>query len=133
MSDKINKDIFFSLFNEKLSEFFKDIIKLFPNIPEFNTFKNGLNFFIIADPRCKKPQNFFNNRILSKYREAIKTKDEKFFLDDEQFDINSLRRDYWIDFINQIKILWNTIDETNKDIIWKYFQVLMIINDKCLE
>lgn len=129
-----NKDIFFKLFNEKLSEFFKDIIILFPNISEFGIFKSGLYFYIIADPSSKKPQDFFNNHISSKpkYREAIKTKDESFFLNDERIEINSLRIDYWIKFINQIKKLWSTIDEDNKEIIWKYFYVLMILSDKCI-
>lgn len=126
----IQKEVYFNLFNEKLDEFFKDIIIAFPKINEFNKFKVGLTMLKNINP--KSPQNIFNNYIIQKYRNAILIRDERFFLDITDFDINSKRRDYWIDFINQLKLIWQTIDDNNKDIIWKYFNILLILNDKCL-
>lgn len=126
----IQKEVYFNLFNEKLDEFFIDIIIAFPKINEFSKFKVGLTMLKNINP--KSPQNIFNNYIIPKYRNAILIRDERFFLDITDFDINSKRRDYWIDFINQLKLIWQTIDDNNKDIIWKYFNILLILNDKCI-
>ena len=57
--------------------------------------------------------------------------DDSFFLDNNDFGIVSNRQDYWIEFINQLKFLWKTIDQDNKDIIWKYFHVLVVLGEKC--
>lgn len=124
-----NKSIYYDLFNEKLSEFFKDIIQSFPNITEFKKFKSGLNLVSNVDP--SSPQNMFNSFVASKYKDAILSKDDSFFLEGNDFGIISSRKDYWIDFINHLKVLWKTIDKNDKDIIWKYLHVLCILNDKC--
>lgn len=126
-----NKNLYYELFNEKLSEFFKDIIESFPEIIEFKRFKSGLTLLRNVDP--KSPQNIFNNYVVTKFNEAIIKKDDSFFLENNDFGIVSTRKDYWIDFINQLKSIWKTIDQENKDVIWKYFQVLLILSEKCVK
>jgi hypothetical protein len=125
------KNLYYELFNEKLSEFFKDIIESFPEIIEFKRFKSGLTLLKNVDP--KSPQNIFNNYVVTKFNEAIIKKDDSFFLENNDFGIVSTRKDYWIDFINQLKSIWKTIDQENKDVIWKYFQVLLILSEKCVK
>ena len=34
------------------------------------------------------------------------------------------------DLIKQLKEHWSVIDEKNKEIIWKYFQVLVVLSEK---
>jgi hypothetical protein len=124
-----NKNVYYELFNEKLDELFKDLIISFPDITEFKRFKSGLTLLRNVDP--KSPQAIFNNYVITKFKEAILSKDDSFFLDNDDFGIVSARKDYWIEFINQLKLLWKTIDNDNKDVIWKYLHVLYVLSDKC--
>jgi len=125
-----NKNMFYELFNEKLDEFFKDIIVTFPDIVEFKRFKSGLTMLRNVDPRS--PQTFFNNYVASKFKDAILSKDDSFFLDNNNdFGIVSTRKDYWVDFINQLKLLWGNISIENREVIWKYLHVLYILSEKC--
>jgi len=126
----MSKNVYYELFNEKLDEFFKDLIVSFPDITEFKRFKSGLNLLRNVDP--KSPQTIFNNFVATKFKNAILSKDDSFFLDNNDFGIVSTRKDYWIEFIEQLKILWKTIDIDNKDIIWKYLHVLYVLSDKCV-
>jgi hypothetical protein len=124
-----NKNVYYELFNEKLDEFFKDLIVSFPDITEFKRFKSGLNLLRNVDP--KSAQTIFNNYVITKFKDAILSKDDSFFLDNNDFGIVSTRKDYWIEFIEQLKLLWKTIDNDNKDIIWKYLHVLYVLSNKC--
>lgn len=124
-----NKNVYYELFNEKLDEFFKDLIVSFPDITEFKRFKSGLNLLRNVDP--KSPQTIFNNYVITKFKDSILSKDDSFFLDNDDFGIVSTRKDYWIEFIEQLKLLWKTIDHDNKDVIWKYLHVLYVLSNKC--
>lgn len=125
----MNKEIYYILFNEKLNEFFTDIIAVFPDIKDFKTFKSGLS--VLKNINVKSPQIIFNNHILNKFKEEIYKKDENFFLNEAEYDILSKETDYWLDFIKQIKNIWKTMSEENKEIVWKYLHILCILSDKC--
>lgn len=127
---------FYKAFNDRVDEFFKDVIEGFPKtvefqnvISEFKTLKSGFAFLKTADP--KKPQQVFRDYVLSTYRDKIVNRDESFFICKDDFDISSSRKEYWMDFIGKIKLAWSSMDDNNKDIIWKYFKLLVLISDKC--
>jgi hypothetical protein len=121
--------MFYDLFNDKVDEFFKDLITAFPHIQEFKKFKSGLTMLRNIDP--KTPQSIFNSYVLSKYKEALLNKNECVFLDEQEFEVYSTRKEYWLEFINQLKSIWTTLDDENKQVIWKYFHVLIVLSDKC--
>lgn len=124
------------LFNQKADEFFRDIIEGFPRTPEydnviseFKTLKSGFNLLKNVDD--KTPQRVFRDYVLVTYRDKIMNQDETFFLDKDDFEITSKRKEYWIDFIGKIKMAWTSMDDSSKDIIWKYFKLLALLSDKC--
>jgi hypothetical protein len=119
-------NVFYERFNEQAYTFMKELAETFPQINEFNRFKSALN--VLRNVNIKTPQSFFNTYILSTYRDMLLKKDETFFLQEEKFGI---RDEYWFDFINQLKYMWKTLEQDNKDVIWKYFHVLILLSDKC--
>lgn len=127
----MSKTAFFERFNDKTEEFIKDLTASFPNIEQFKYFKSGFTMLRNFDP--KSPQRIFNTYINSSYREYILNRDESFFLNHDIDVHSSERKEYWNEFINYIKDIWKTLDEDNKEIIWKYFHVLLVLNDKCME
>lgn len=129
-------DTFYNHFNEKADELFKDLIDGFPKDPnysnvvtEFRTFKSG--FTVLKNIDFRKPQRVFRDYVVSTYREKIENKDETFFLESNEFEIASKRVEYWMEFISQLRVAWGLMDTANKEIIWKYFKLLVFLSDKC--
>lgn len=124
-----DKKVFYELFNSKVEEFIGELITSFPNIKQFSSFRSGFNFLKNLD--VKKPQEIFHNYVYNDYREYILKRNEDFFLTNE-IEISSTRKEYWEEFIQNIRYIWKTLDGNNKDIIWKYFFVLVTLNEKCV-
>jgi hypothetical protein len=128
------ENTFYTLFNSKADEFFKDMINGFPReyeqvVGEFKTLKSGFNLLKNVDE--KKPQKVFREYVVAEYRDKIMNRDESFFMEKKDFDIASKRKEYWMEFIEMIKTAWSSMDDANKDIIWKYFKLLVVLSDKC--
>ena len=115
---------YIDMFNRKLCEFIDDLTCSFPELNDFKLFKNMLELAIYIDK--KSPHKMFDNTVAKLYRDKIISKNEDFFLD-EQY--NTAYND--INLINKLKTVWKTIDNSNKEIIWQYMNVLLILNDRC--
>lgn len=122
------KKAFCDIFNTKAEEFMKELVTSFPEVKQFVTIKSGFSLLKNLDP--KKPQEVFNNLVYNKYKDRIMIKDEEFFLY-TNFNIKE-HTDYWEEFIDNIGGIWKTLDNENKEIVWKYFHVLIVINEKCI-
>lgn len=120
---------YYNIFNDKVSEFFTDLSKAFPDVKEFSSFKTGLNLMKNLD--VKKPQQIFDKYISTPYRDYFLKRNEDFFLTN-QYDIWSEHVDYWQNFITKLRYIWKSLKDDNKDVIWKYFQVLVALNDKII-
>lgn len=123
-----DKKIYYDLFNAKAEEFIKELITSFPDIKQFASFKSGFNFIKNLDP--KTPLDFFNNYVYATYKDHIIKRNEEFFLTTD-IEISS-SKEYWVEFIDQIRLVWKTLDDANKDVVWKYFHVLVALNEKCV-
>lgn len=121
-------NVFYERFNEQSYDFMKELSNTFPQIQEFGTFKNALN--LVRNVNVKKPQEFFQNFISANYKDVLLNKDESFFLQEEKFGLSDTK-EYWYDFIKKLKQIWTTLSDENKEVIWKYFHVLIILSDKC--
>jgi hypothetical protein len=125
-----SKTIFVNLFNEKAEEFCKDLVATFPEVAEFKKLKSGL--LLLKNVDEKKPREFFNNYVGANFRQQILNKDESFFINEVQNHVQGgLDTSQWQNVIHLIHNLWGTLTTENKENIWKYFQVLIAINDKC--
>jgi hypothetical protein len=125
----MDKDKYIILFNEKTEEFVKELIQSFPNIKQFTYFKTGFMFLRNID--MKKPQEIFNKYIYSKYKDQLIAGDEEFFLK-ENYGVGKDKQEDWEEFIDNIRDIWRTLDKPSKEAIWKYFKVLVFLNEKCL-
>lgn len=125
-----DKKIYYDLFNAKAEEFIKELATSFPEVKQFGSFRSGFNF--IKNMDVKKPLDIFNSYVYANttYRDHILKRNEEFFLTTD-LDITS-SKEYWFEFIDQIRKLWKTLDDANKDVVWKYFHVLVALNEKCV-
>ena len=120
---------FYEKFNDNLLEFAKALTDVFPNIQEFHKFSSGIILLKNIEP--KTLENIFRTYVLAKYKDQLLCKDDNFFLQHAGYDVLSQRQDYWLSFIDQLKNMWKTLDDDNKEIIWQYFHVLTVLSDKC--
>lgn len=124
-----SKEAFFNLFNDKADEFFKDLITSFPAMTDFRKFKMGLMMLRNVNP--KMPQQVFHKYVVSKYKDAMLSRDENVFLNNTYDEVEGNEKEQWLQFIDQIKSIWKTLDDNNKEIVWKYFHVLIVLSEKC--
>ena len=95
-------------------------------------FKTQFELLKSVNPR-KIIEQFLIN--IQPYKEKIKSRDEKFFIDKnykEDVDKNVSDESYSqssLDEILNLKLIWNTLDDSNKNIIWDYFNVLVKLTE----
>lgn len=122
------------LFNNKLNEFLKELISTFPEDPDFKLFQASVRVIKLANE--KKPLELFNSGLTPEYKENIRSRNEKFFLDNDYSDVlsnpNLTNTDDDVNnkLINKLKGYWSKLDEDNKNIVWQYFTILLKICDK---
>lgn len=125
-----DKAVYINLFNEKAEEFCKDLVTTFPEVTEFKKLKSGLLLLKNVDER--KPREFFNNYVGANFKHQILNKDESFFINEVQNHVQGgIDNSQWQNVISLIHNIWATLSDDNKENIWRYFQVLIAINDKC--
>jgi hypothetical protein len=120
---------FHQLFNKQMLDFAKDLCEGFPDIGEFKRFRSGVLMLQNLEP--KTLESIFRTYVIVKYKDKLLMKDESFFLNHDDFELLVERTDYCISLINQLKTMWATLDPSNKEIIWKYFHVMIVLSDKC--
>ena len=120
---------YYEVFNIKLQEFLNDLRHSFPDITDINLLSSSFMFLKNFHP--KLPQQIFHEHVAKQFAEQILENDESFFLNyDYQSISNELNID--LDIVGRIKQIWTELNEDNKDAIWKYMKILVLINRKCM-
>ena len=127
------RQMFYERFNDKCDEFCKDIISSFPNIDQFKHIRSGLT--LVKNIDLKSPQHiFYKNIYKTPYKKYILDRNEQFFLSKNEFTVshsNNEKQEYWDEFIENLRVIWSTLSEQDKDNVWKYFHILLILSEKC--
>lgn len=113
----------YELFNRKLVEFVDDLIVTFPQFSDFAGYRALLVGTVALDKTS--PQQIFNQTVAIPYEKYILEKNEIFLLN-ETYSTTTKQG-----LVDQIKQVWRTMDSGNKEVIWKYMQVLVALNRKC--
>ena len=76
--------------------------------------------------------SMFNENVVQLYGDKLLEKDEDFFLNHDYDAIVSVRSNAskTIEIINKIKRYWVQLNEENRNIIWKYFRILILLSRK---
>lgn len=118
-----------NVFNEKFSEFIKDLIETFPDDKDFKLCKQSFTLLQMVDE--KKPVEMFQIYAM-KYKERIMNKEENFFLKHD-FKEELERSDdpnFSVELLLKLKQCWKTLVQKNKDVIWSYLELLYKIENK---
>jgi len=124
-----------SAFTNQIYNLSVNLSKMFPEDPDLAFTKNAVYMLKKNNPR--KLQIAFNDYIYQ-YNQQVMKKDEKFlietdFLEDETVKQHASNVEYAEKIMDNLRKYWNQMDDESKENIWKYLQVLMILNEKCVK
>lgn len=114
----------YDIFNEKLKALSTDLVNICPEVPDFMMLRNAINLSMSVDRKLL--QQYFAKYIAAPYGDFIRQQNEDFFLchNYEHVDVAN-------DVVEKIKLVWSSLDEHNKNTIWKYFHVLLVLSNAC--
>lgn len=112
------------LFNAKLKEFSDDLCKAFPNVSDFSTLKSAVALAVNLAP--SQPYQFFRQHVVSPYASQILAQDENFFLSQELL----VEEAGGLDVVQRLRGVWADMTNDDKDSVWKYLKVLILICNK---
>ena len=111
-------------FNKIIIGFLDELIKILPEEKNIKVFKSQLSTVEFLDEK-KIIKSFIQYGY--PYKKQILEKDESFFLKEGNVKIEG---DYMSEAL-QLKRLWQTkLSDDNKEVVWKYFKVLVLICEK---
>jgi|UniRef100_A0A6C0CVD5 hypothetical protein len=118
-----------NVFNEKFSEFIKDLIETFPDDKDFKLCKQSFTLLQMVDE--KKPVEMFQIYAM-KYKEKIMNKEESFFLkhDFKEELSSSDDQNFSVELLLKLKECWKNLEQKNKDVIWSYLELLYKVENK---
>jgi hypothetical protein len=119
---------YYETFNNKMGEFLKDLITVFPDDKDLKLFKNSFNLLKINS--TEKPCRLYYS-VIQEYKQNIFNKDESFFLDKDYSDIIKDDVDINNSLIQKLKENWLYLDKDQKNIVWNYLILLCKLSDKC--
>ena len=119
--------IYLEKFNDTFKEFVEDLIRIFPDDPDFRMYELAIITALNTDELLVI--NIFNEHVVQQYGDKLLNKDNDFFINhsyDNILDSNMSS----IDVIQKIKGYWCDITSDTKETIWKYFRVLILLDRK---
>ena len=114
-------------FNVTFNEFIDDIIRIFPNDQDLKVYKAGIQTAIVLDNKYIITR--FNDSIVDKYGKQLLERNDTFFLNHDYIDVISYNKEYNA-LILKVKNAWSSMNNENKEIMWKYFKILILLSNK---
>ena len=116
-------------FNNTIQQLIDDLINYFPEDNDYKLFESSFKMLRQANPR--KVLELFKTHIL-KHKNYILDENESFLLEYNYLQSGTGIQDmnYAESLMLRIKDNWRLIDEKNKEAIWKYFKVLIVLSEK---
>ena len=111
-------------FNKVVNNFLNDLSSILPKEKDILVFQSQISVMEMVDP-SKMIKSFI--KFAFPFKDKIVNKDEKFFLGEGNVPIEA---DYMSESIHLKKLWENKLSDENKEIVWKYFQVLTVLAEK---
>ena len=119
-----------SKFLRTLNSLIKQVINLYPLEIDLKLFHEKIK--LLEKTNSQMIMKYFIYYILP-YRKKIMNKNEEYFLDNEKIEKvkeNIRSNNLSLKKSLNLKEKWNDLTNNNKDVIWKYFQVMIVLSEK---
>lgn len=112
---------YLDIFNNKLLEFLGELRTSFPQVQQFEMYENLTKGCIMMSKTTAN--NIFHSTVVKPFGGSIDKKDETFILN-QSFD-NADQS-----FVSILKGVWTELDGENKENVWKYVRLLVMLSRK---
>lgn len=116
---------YLSKFNDTFQEMIKDLIQVYPDDSDFRFYQLAVRGGLMADEYIVN--RVFHENIHS-FEDKILDRDESFFLEKDYKEFESFQDVTAI--VSKLKNCWKTLTPDNKDVVWKYLKVLILLDKK---
>jgi hypothetical protein len=123
MSKKIFMDAFFTQFHE----FMGQLIRVFPEDPDFTVYDSGVMMLQKINPGLVLAE-FIKN--VTPFEEIIRAKNSDFFIETKIFIFDP--ENTMDQVIQKLKAYWVGLSDSNKESIWNYIILLLDISKRCV-
>lgn len=114
-------------FNDTFLELIEDLMRVFPSDSDFRMYKLAIQGASIATPYII--QKVFHERVTEVYGEKILQRDEDFFI---QNNYSEMKDEFSQaeQLIQKLKNCWKNLTVDQRDIVWKYMRILVMLDRK---
>jgi len=112
-----------SKFNSTIHELIEDLIVIFPDDEDLCMFQTAIYAGCMMD--SKKVACGFKKRIDVQFGDKIIAKDATLFLSDSNLVCNTSTST--IDILPKLKTIWGSLSEDDKEVVWKYLRILVVL------
>lgn len=121
------------LFNKKMMEFIDDLILLCPELKDFKILKTASTLMMMTDKDFVR--TVFNWGVTAPFEQNILDRNEVFFLQQSFNAYTPYLQQYGNDLnvIKALKTIWADLGSENKEAVWRYLQVLVILDKRCIQ
>jgi len=113
-------------FNNIVDKFLNELHTILPDEKDIVIFQNQVGVATMVDP-TKLLRSFI--KYAYPHKDHILKKNEEFFLGDEL----SVKNDYLAEAIHLTDLWKNKLSNENKEVVWKYFQVMVVLAGKSIK
>lgn len=124
-------------FNNQLKSLIEDLIYIFPDDTKLLLFKEKFGLVKSANPSLII--NYFFQYVYP-YKKEILNKDDSYFnesdgvnnINDFFKENNELKENEYapLSYILTLHNKWNDLNETNREVVWKYLNVLIVLTER---
>jgi hypothetical protein len=118
---------FLGKFNKTFKEFTNDLVQSFPNDPDFKMYKIAVSAAMIMNENLVI--GVFKEKVIDLYSDKILAKDDAFFMDNSY---NELQGEFSeaSAIIQKLKGYWSGMSTEDREVVWRYFVVLVKLGQK---
>lgn len=116
------------LFNSKFLEMLDDLIAVFPQDAEFKLFKGTIALALVVNDDSVRSMFKAHLSCNDQFTQSIRNKDEHFFMKHDYNQFQSMDNSDYI--IEKLKRCWESLTADNKEVVWKYLTVLLLLTEK---
>jgi hypothetical protein len=118
-------NVLYTAYNTLAIKFNEELIEVFPQDIDF---KVSLNTIKLIEKTTKRKLFDLVSPQLLMYRDYIKNRDERFFMNKKESEFTNDTES--VPIISKLKDYWETLSDNNKDQIWEYVNSLLVLTEQ---
>lgn len=118
-------NVLYTAYNTLAIKFNEELIEVFPKDIDFKVCLNTIK--LIERTTKRKLFDLVSPQLLM-YRDFIKNRDERFFLEKDNTEFTEDSEN--VPIISKLKDYWGTLSDNNKEKIWEYVNSLLVLTEQ---